>query len=118
MTSASRQFCILVVDDDAAVALSVRRAFRRRGDQVLTAQSVAEAWLLLQERPERPIDHALIDLTLPDGDGLTLAVDLHTAYPHIRITLTTGGSAPVSTDFGLLPKPFTVNELWAAVPNE
>lgn len=118
MTSDTRQFCILVVDDEAAVALAVRRALRRRGDQILMAQSVAEAWRLLREPRERPIDHALIDLTLPDGDGLTLAVDLHTAYPRILITLTTGGSAPGGTDFGILLKPFTINELWAAVPNQ
>ena len=113
-TTPRRQFCILVVDDEAVVVSAVGRALRRRGDQVLVAPSLDEARQLLQ-RPGCQVDHALIDLTLPDGDGLSFAVELHLRYPHIRITLTTGGNVPMVTDFGILLKPFTIYELWAAI---
>jgi len=105
---------MLVVDDEASIPDLIRRMLRRAGDCVYPAHSVAEAWTELAGH-EDGIDRALIDLKLPDGDGLTLAVEVHAAYPDIHILLMSGGDSPLATEFDMLQKPFTMNELHAAI---
>ena len=110
----SRQLRLLVVDDECPVAAIVEKALRRRHDTVLLAGSIGAARRLV-ETARDPLDIAVIDLTLPDGDGLAYAGELHRQYPEIRIILTTGGNDPLVADFGFLRKPFTIDELWATV---
>lgn len=110
----ARQLRLLVVDDECPVAAIVERALRRRHDIVLLAASIGAARRLV-ETSRDPLDIAVIDLTLPDGDGLAFAGELHRQHPELRIILTTGGPDPMVTGFGLLRKPFTIDELWATV---
>jgi DNA-binding response OmpR family regulator len=58
---------ILLVDDSALVRDALRLLFEETGHRVATAGSVAES--LIACRVERP-SVMLLDLTLPDGDGL------------------------------------------------
>jgi CheY-like chemotaxis protein len=103
---------ILVVEDEEIIAGLVRKLLHRRGDNVLIARTAAEAWDRL-ERNQGKVQRALIDLTLPDIDGLTLATQIHARYPEIGIVLTTGGTDPLVSEFGILLKPFDAQELWA-----
>jgi ActR/RegA family two-component response regulator len=63
---------ILVVDDDRVVARSLTRALVREGYQVATCHSATEASGLQADG----FAAAVIDLHLPDGDGLCLAEEL------------------------------------------
>jgi cobalt-zinc-cadmium efflux system membrane fusion protein len=80
---------ILLVDDDAVLSELLRRALTRQGYHVIEASSVADGLRLARE--QRP-GLALVDLCLPDGDGVQLArglahdgqqmpLILMTAYP-------------------------------------
>jgi two-component system response regulator RegA len=109
-----RPLKIAVIDDDATVAETIGLGLRRRGDTVLFAHTVKEAWALL-EGHDGGFDRALIDLTLQDGDGLDLATAIHLRYPAIGIILTSGGGYLVAADFGVMQKPFTLDQLWAAI---
>jgi DNA-binding NtrC family response regulator len=60
---------ILLVDDEDDVRLPLRRFFEKSGYQVAEAASVADAEQAF--RSARP-DVALLDYSLPDGDGLEL----------------------------------------------
>ncbi len=60
---------ILVVDDDLAVRRSIDRALRLEGYEVVTVPSGGEA---LEELAQTPPDALILDLGLPDLDGLTV----------------------------------------------
>ena len=80
---------ILIVDDDEVLSQVLRRVLTRDGYQVVEAGSVAQALALTQvSKPQL----ALLDLSLPDGDGMELATSMRaqgvecplilvTAYP-------------------------------------
>lgn len=109
-----RPLIVLVVDDEIAITGTMERGLHRRGDVVLIANSVTEAWAVL-ERYNGAVDRAVIDLTLQDGDGLDLATRIHAIYPAIRIILSSGGDIPVVAEFGAIRKPYTLAELWQAI---
>jgi cobalt-zinc-cadmium efflux system membrane fusion protein len=106
---------ILLVDDDAVLSQVLRRVLTRQGYAVLEAGNAADALeLARQHRPRL----GLIDLCLPDGDGVALArrleqevgsmpLILMTAYPlrlHDEPELTEGFAR-------VLTKPLNLDEL-------
>jgi two-component system nitrogen regulation response regulator GlnG len=60
---------LLVVDDESAILVAFRRAFRNTNLEVLTAESADEGLTLFEQR--RP-DVAVLDVQLPDLSGLEL----------------------------------------------
>lgn len=60
---------VLVVEDNALVTSATRILLEDAGFRVSTAGGVAEAYAICQSDPP---DVILLDLRLPDGDGLTL----------------------------------------------
>src|SRR5207249_8141722 len=85
------------------------------GWRLLTAQSAGEAVALI---PGEKIDVALLDLLLPDGNGIRLGQKLQTVYPNIRVVIMTGGSltledeqARLESHFQLIEKPFLAEEV-------
>jgi DNA-binding NtrC family response regulator len=84
---------LLIVDDDPSIQHSVGEYFLRKGHQVLTAGTGEEALKLFQARNPELI---LLDLKLPDADGLDLLEKMRALAPEsIVITLT--GYADVET---------------------
>ena len=59
---------ILIVDDSAAVTGALRVLFEETGHDVSVAGSLSDA---VGVAAERAVDVMLLDLTLPDGDGLS-----------------------------------------------
>jgi two-component system, response regulator RegA len=62
---------LLVVEDDVTVARALSRTLARRGFSVAVARSCAAARALAQR-----FDVAVLDLDLPDGNGVDLASEL------------------------------------------
>jgi len=60
---------ILVVDDELQILRALRVVLRDAGFEVIAAQSAAEA---LDRAAVRPPQAAIVDLVLPDGDGIEL----------------------------------------------
>ena len=60
---------VLVVDDEAGLRRLVRRCLEPEGIEILEAASIAEA---REQTRARDVDLVLLDLSLPDGDGLDL----------------------------------------------
>jgi cobalt-zinc-cadmium efflux system membrane fusion protein len=83
----ARSPTILVVEDDATVIRVLSRVLNRMGYLVLEASTAARA--LRQAEAERP-DLALLDLRLPDGDGVELAAALDARHPGLPVILMTG----------------------------
>jgi DNA-binding response OmpR family regulator len=68
------QVHVLVVEDNALVTSATRILLEDAGFRVSTAGSLADAYAACQSDPP---DAILLDLRLPDGDGLTLLKQLH-----------------------------------------
>jgi len=112
---------LLLIDDDARLTAMVGDYLRRAGYTVDVAGSLAEG----RERIGRELYDALVlDLMLPDGDGLELCRDLRTA-PRTRslpLLMLTARGEPMDRIVGLelgaddyLPKPFEPRELLARI---
>ncbi len=77
---------ILIVDDNAAQVDNTREVLAGAGHEVLTAGSVKAARAI---EPTR-FDVALVDLRLPDGEGVALAGELRQRAPDALVILLTG----------------------------
>jgi len=107
---------ILILDDESTLRTALFRMFDRKGYQVLTANKIEEAKLLTQS--ERPLDLAILDMNLPDGNGIEFMNHLKMQYPDCAVIILTG-HATVETAvhatrqgaFQFLTKPFNLDEL-------
>ncbi|HTR89102.1 MAG TPA: response regulator transcription factor [Solirubrobacteraceae bacterium] len=64
---------MLVVDDELQILRALRVVLRDAGFEVIAAQSAAEA---LDRAAVRPPQAAIVDLVLPDGDGIAVTRSL------------------------------------------
>lgn len=78
---------ILIVDDEAAVANSLKLIFSNRGYEVRAVYSAEQAIEVLAEwQPHL----AIVDVMLPQMNGIQLAGILRGNYPECRILLISG----------------------------
>jgi len=108
---------ILVVEDEAAVRVLVRRVLTRSGYRILEASSGVEALELLEQYGE-PIHLLLTDVVMPGMSGRELADRLSMQYPQLRILYMSGYADETIVHHGvlnpriaLLEKPFTPDVL-------
>lgn len=76
---------VLIVEDEAVLRKHLARFFAREGYEVSTASSSAEA---LDRLHGAPFDMLLLDLMLPDGDGLDLLAGLGERRPPRTVVMT------------------------------
>jgi len=116
--SSVRRAQILVVEDDRAIRELLRTTLEAEGHEVLEARDAAEGATLAGNRR---VDLFLIDLGLPDGDGVQLIGRLRewTQRPIIVLSARTQEEQKVAAlDAGaddFVSKPFGVAELHARV---
>jgi len=72
---------ILVVDDEAEIRNSLEEILCEEGYGVATAATAAEALVLLQDAP---YDVVLLDIWLPDRDGMDVLADMHKLAVEMR----------------------------------
>jgi CheY-like chemotaxis protein len=77
---------ILVVDDDEVVGRVLSRVLTQQGHLVWQAQTSRQAVASAREHPPRL---ALLDLCLPDSDGIELARQLRQEHPDLTLILMT-----------------------------
>src|SRR5262249_62048656 len=113
---------ILVVDDEKTIADGLRMTLESEGYGVRTAGSVREArGALVPGDPHA----AMVDLMLPDGDGLQLTRELKRRDPALEVLVITAyGSVRKAMEatkgagaFHVLEKPFEPDELLGLLEN-
>jgi two-component system KDP operon response regulator KdpE len=109
---------ILVIDDETQIRKMLKIALKSVGYDVTEADSVqAGLAALVRQQP----DLLILDLGLPDGDGMALLAELRTfsKIPVIVLSVRSGDSDKVQAlDVGAqdyVSKPFSVEELLARV---
>jgi DNA-binding response OmpR family regulator len=108
---------VLVVEDDPMIGASLRDSLRGQGYQVTWVTTGADAILFLDAGQ---VDLALVDLGLPDLDGVELTRQLRRAAPGAVIVILTARRDEIDVVVGLeagaddyLTKPFRLAELHA-----
>lgn len=110
---------ILVVEDERKVAVFVAQALQ---EQAYVARVAASCEAARRELAESPYDAVVLDLGLPDGDGLALLAEWRAAGFNEPVLILSARDALADRIRGLnigaddyLPKPFSVDELVARV---
>jgi DNA-binding response OmpR family regulator len=83
---------ILLVEDDPAGADALKFLLRRRGHEVVVARTVAQA---KQEMRDVLPDWVVLDLYLPDGNGVQILEMIHDRSLPVRVAVVTGVSDPI-----------------------
>ncbi len=113
---------ILVIEDDADIALSLKYNLEREGDFRVSDARDGEAGL--REALERPPDLVILDLNLPGADGLEVCRRLRgeaatAAVPIVMVTARVDEADRIrGLDLGAddyVTKPFSVREVLARV---
>ncbi|HKM87312.1 MAG TPA: response regulator [Xanthobacteraceae bacterium] len=115
------QGTILLVEDEEGLRALNARGLASRGYTVLEAGNGVEAIDLL-EKFDGQIDLVVSDVVMPEMDGPTLARELRSRNPDLKIIFVSGYAEdafqkhlPDHGQYAFLPKPFTLKQLVAAV---
>ena len=106
---------VLVVDDEALIRWSVGSALSTAGYDVLEAGDGASA--RRQAASATALDFAVLDLRLPDIDGVTLLEEIRRTHPRCRFLIMTAFRTPALAsrdalaDVPIVDKPFSIPEL-------
>ena len=113
-----KQDCLLIVDDDPEIRRLLVDYLTRNGYTALAARDGREMWHALERNV---VDLIVLDLMLPDSDGLTLCRDLRARSDTPVLMLTARGEEAdriVGIEMGAddyLVKPFNPRELLARI---
>jgi DNA-binding response OmpR family regulator len=120
-TVQGHQPTVLLVEDDELVRDAMTRILVREGYMVLTASSGHDAIGQVKE-PLSPIDVVLLDVHLPDINGIDLCARLREIHPSMPVVVCTGEADPEEAaellKLGVhryFCKPIAVEELLATV---
>jgi two-component system, chemotaxis family, chemotaxis protein CheY len=113
---------IIVIDDNDAVRLTMRRALEKAGHQVFEASDGEAGMKLLTETG---VDLVITDIFMPGQDGIVTVRRMRKEFPGIKVIAVSGGDATGRMDLRkdaevlgaarTLRKPFAPSELVQAV---
>ncbi len=110
---------ILVIDDEAIVRVSCERTLVPEGYEVTVVSSGHEGITAMEQEP---FNLVLLDLKMPDMDGIEVLNKIKTSWPETKVVMVTGYST-VDTAvqalrlgaYNFIEKPFTPDTLLTAV---
>ena len=113
---------ILVVEDEADLAVTYDRLLRRNGYRVEMAASRVEGLKVMEAGSPALV---IADLRLPDGDALDIIRAARAREPQVPVIVVTAFSSPAARDAALasgasafLAKPFPASALLRLVHDE
>jgi DNA-binding NtrC family response regulator len=108
---------IIVIDDDRTIQATLSAVLRRHGYLVEAGPTAAQGRKKLLEVKA---DLVLLDLQLPDADGLDLLKEIKAGFPQLPVIVLTAHDSLANAiesikqgAFHFLPKPYAVEELLA-----
>jgi DNA-binding response OmpR family regulator len=116
---------VLLVDDDPIVRATYEHLLKEHGYEVLSAGDGNEALSCLRESSVGAI---LLDVFMPDRDGLETLIEVKKEFPGVRVIVMTGGGLgtrqeylAIASKFGadaIVKKPASIDEILAALRAE
>jgi len=110
---------VLLVDDERQFVSTTAKRLRKRGFQVLEASSGPEGLRLLGETL---VDVVVLDVAMPDMDGIQVLREIKMRFPGVRVLILTGhGDMSVAISgmamgaFDYLMKPLELEVLVAKI---
>ncbi len=110
---------ILIIDDESVIRKSVSRALADRGIKSVAVSSGPEAFEILKEQQ---FDLALLDIKMPEMDGVTVLNEIKKICPALKVIMITGyptiDTAVRCIKLGAvdyLVKPFQLHDLEASI---
>ena len=110
--------CILVVDDEEVVRVTLRQMLEKAGHQVFEAENGVEALRVFEKREA---DLVITDIIMPEKEGIETIMELRQRKPDLKIIAMSGGGRTgnreylhLAKSFGadnVLPKPFKMGEV-------
>lgn len=115
MTDNNHKASILIVDDEKGLRIGTQRLLQMEGYFVEAAENGTEG---IKLGTSKEYDIAIIDLKMPDIDGISVLKEIKSNYPNTICYIATAyasyDSAIEATKigaYGYIPKPFTPEEL-------
>lgn len=87
---------VLIVDDEPLVCEALGEVFILEGHEVSLASNGVEAMKVVNKDP---VDVAIIDIVMPEKDGLQTIEELKKKHPELKIIAISGGSRISNIDF-------------------
>lgn len=110
---------ILIVEDEPVLQKNIAISLRREGYEVMEASSGADAWRILDVSS---IDFLILDVGLPDYNGLELLKEVREVHPRLSTIVMTARDAPEVQDRAIewgaaafLAKPIALRVLKAKI---
>jgi CheY-like chemotaxis protein len=85
------RYKILVVDDEENIRTLVQTMLNREGRHLVLAARGKDALMMFQK--ERP-DMTILDIDMPDIDGITVLRQIRAIDPQAKVIVFTGGDSP------------------------
>ena len=106
---------VLVLDDNSQLLGKLERMLAETGVTAMTGTTARQG---REIATHRRLDLAIVDLLLPDGDGLSVAFELLRMWPRLQIVLMSGAELSPDEaaicqrqDFLVLRKPFLAEDV-------
>jgi len=113
---------ILIADDEDIVRYALRTILERAGHTVFEARDGVEALSILASHA---VDVAVVDMIMPNKEGVETTIEIRRKYPTIKIVAISGGGRSHNFDFlkyaqkfgahSSLHKPFTDKQLLESI---
>ncbi|HEY3799551.1 MAG TPA: response regulator [Caulobacteraceae bacterium] len=113
---------VCVVDDDALVRAKIALDLKAMGYETI---EVEDSRLVPEVLRSQPVDAVIVDIVMPDRDGVEVIADIRAGWPNVQVIAVSGGGR-VGPDLYLeiarqmganvcLPKPVEPERLRAAL---
>ena len=80
---------ILIIDDDPQVCSLLKQVFEDEGYTVQSALNGVEG---INRYRDKPAELVILDILMPEKEGLETIVDLRREFPHVKIIAMSAGS--------------------------
>jgi CheY-like chemotaxis protein len=87
---------ILIVDDDVLVVDVLKKMLERDGYELMTCNNGNQALRLCRKNPP---DLAIVDIFMPEKEGLETIREMKKEYPSLKVIAISGGSKASTQDY-------------------
>ena len=113
---------LLIVEDDDEVRDVLKTLLREEGHEVFEASDGNEA---MEQFRQTPADLVILDIVLPDKEGLETIIYLKRTHPNVKIMAMSGGGRTSPQDYldmakrlgavEVIAKPFSIDDFLRSV---